>query len=94
MNSIIEKKPSKNELAKKICGLRDNPEGSLTADFPIDFGYICPKCGSESLEWSEYNTFCWCPVCNKDFPTCICIPELSKATDIYLQSVKTIKELL
>lgn len=80
---------SKNKLAKAICGTR--PTSGVSIDFPDDFGYVCPKCGN-SLEWSEYNTFCWCPTCNLDVPTCLCMPELDKATNIYLNSVNSLKE--
>ena len=85
-------KYSKNELALKICGLRNT--NGVSPDFPEDFDYMCPRCGNKHLEWSEYNTFCWCGKCNKDFPTCICMPKLDDATNIYLENIQLFINLL
>ena len=62
-------------------------------DFPCELGYHCPKCKYKNtvngeydtrLNWSEYEGFLWCSVCNKDYPSCLCMPDKDKATDIYL----------
>ena len=87
-------KLSKNKRAEKVCGLRPVIKDGIIIDFPEDFGYLCPKCGNKSLRWSEYNCFCWCEKCNEDFPTCLCIPPLEKATDIFLDSVETAKSVI
>lgn len=56
----------------------------VTVDLPCELGYMCPVCkvparkddGSfdERLHWSEYNGFLWCSVCNKDYPSALCVP--------------------
>ena len=83
--TIKTRKVSKNKRAEEIVGLRDIPEGSILFDQPCELGYHCPVCKykhfthgqmtwDERLEWSEYNGFLWCSVCNKDYPSCLCIP--------------------
>jgi hypothetical protein len=76
-------------------------------------GYHCPVCQyrhfqggqmiwDERLRWGEYNGFLWCSVCNKDYPSCLCIPMneypptyLKKksaadyAIEVYLDSVES-----
>jgi hypothetical protein len=76
-------------------------------------GYHCPVCQyrhfqggqmiwDERLQWGEYNGFLWCSVCNKDYPSCLCIPMneypptyLKKksaadyAIEVYLDSVES-----
>ena len=83
MNKMKLKAYSKNERAEKIVGLRNIPGGSIPFDQPCELGYHCPVCKysqtilgnyDERLEWSEYNSFLWCSVCNKDYPTCLCVP--------------------
>lgn len=85
---------SKNPLAEKVVGLR-NTDG-ISVDFPCEYGYHCPVCKyelcvggnyDERLEWSEYECFCWCSVCNKDYPTCLCVPDIGKAIEAYLQCI-------
>lgn len=80
---------SKNEKAEKVVGLRYVKEGMVIFDAPCELGYICPVCKNEQwddrLEWSEYNTFLWCSVCNKDYPSVLCQPDIDKAIDIYLE---------
>ena len=92
-------KNSKNKDAEKIVGLR--PTGGISIDQPCELSFHCPKCKyklvtkgnyDERLEWSEYNTFLWCSVCNKDYPSCLCLPDnLDGAIKIYLQSVQSVK---
>jgi len=79
------KSTSKNSRAGRIVGLRDMPKGAIPIDQPCELGYHCPVCKyehfqanamtwDERLEWSEYNGFLWCSVCNRDYPSCLCIP--------------------
>ena len=80
----MKKKYSKNKRAEQIVGLRDLPPNAIPIDQPCELGYHCPVCKykhfadgrnyDERLEWSEYNGFLWCSVCNKDYPSCLCIP--------------------
>lgn len=92
---------SKNECAEKIVGLRGK-QGCIDGiifDFPCELGYKCPVCKREDdqLEWSEYNGFLYCHICNKDFPTVLCQPDIDKAIKIYLNciedAIKRINEL-
>jgi hypothetical protein len=65
---------SKNERAGKLFGMR--PSG-IPIDCPCELGYQCPKCRivwDETLEWSEYNSFLWCPRCDFDYPSALCVP--------------------
>jgi hypothetical protein len=93
---------STNEQAEQVVGKRDLPENALIIDFPCELGYHCPVCEyplhvdgdyDERLEWSEYNAFVWCSVCDRDYPSCLCLPgDPVKATEIYLNSVKSALE--
>ena len=85
---------SKNARAEKICGLR--PADGMAIDFPCELGFICPRCGDvgEFLQWSEYNTFIWCEKCDTDYPSVLCMPEIEKATEVYLDCVKHMSNLL
>ena len=88
---------SKNERAKKIMGLRleGMPEGAIFIDFPCELGYVCPVCGAnyERLNWSEYNAFLWCEVCDKDYPSAFCQPDIDKAIETFLASVSDVVAL-
>jgi len=33
---------------------------------PIYFDIECHICKSRNTEWSEYESYIWCPECNKD----------------------------
>jgi len=86
-------KYSKNVEAEKIVGKRNIPKNAMIFDFPCELDYHCPICKYENetngefdtrLEWSEYNGFIYCRVCNKDFPSCLCTPNIDKAIKIYL----------
>jgi uncharacterized protein YbaR (Trm112 family) len=83
--TIKTRKVSKNKRAQEIVGLRDIPPNAIPIDQPCELGYHCPVCKykhfrgthmdwDERLEWSEYEGFLWCSVCNKDYPSCLCIP--------------------
>ena len=79
---------SVNEDAERVVGRRD--EGwtedrvPIPFDEPCELGYWCPVCRvpplkdddnfDERLTWSEYNGFLWCSVCNKDYPSALCVP--------------------
>lgn len=85
---------SKNERAEKIMGRR--LEG-IAIDLPCEFGYHCPVCEypltmgedyDERLDWSEYHGFIWCSVCNKDYPSALCQPEIDRAIETLLDTVE------
>jgi len=91
-------KYSKNAKAKEIMGLR--PTDCVAINQPCELGYHCPVCEypytidgnfDERLEWSEYNGFIWCRVCNKDYPSCFCHPNMDAKIDIFLEIVKDLK---
>ncbi len=87
---------SKNELAEVVMGKRVIPSGAMILDEPWELGYHCPVCKyelvypdgnpDERLTWSEYNGFLWCSVCNKDYPSCLCMPNIDKAIEIFLHT--------
>lgn len=90
-------KYSKNELAEKIVGKREVFENTIVITEPCELGYHCPVCKyeqivkgdfDERLEWSEYNGFIWCSVCNKDYPSVLCQPDIDKAIETYLSCVQ------
>jgi len=82
---MAENKYSKNPRAEKLMGLR--PEG-IPIDFPEELGYLCPRCGKKhTLQWSEYKSFIWCEACNEDFPSPLCMPDLKRATEIFLDVI-------
>jgi len=94
-------KYSTNELAEKIVGKRPEVNG-IMFDQPCELGYHCPKCKYKHttkgefdcrLHWSEYNGFLWCSVCNKDYPSALCQPDIDKAIETYLTSVLDAKKL-
>lgn len=78
---------SKNDLAERIVGKRDIPDNVIILDEPCELGFHCPVCDYEievdgefdmRLTWSEYNGFIYCYECNKDYPSCFCIPLTSR----------------
>jgi hypothetical protein len=85
-----EKRYSQNERAKEIVGLRRTD--CQPFDFPSELGYICPKNKNHRLEWSEYNGFIWCEDCNLDIPSCLCLKDIKRATDIYLDCLEDLKK--
>lgn len=91
-----------NKFAEDIVGKREIPEHSVIFDQPCELKYHCPVCKYESvtngnfderLLWSEYNGFIWCSVCNKDYPSVLCMPDVDKAIEAYLLCVRDAKEL-
>lgn len=72
---------SSNDRAKALMGLRRTDV--VAFDQPCELNYWCPVCEyddvadgeyDERLDWSEYNGFLWCSVCNKDYPSVLCVP--------------------
>jgi hypothetical protein len=100
-NALFDKMPnefSKNERAAEVMGMREG--GGIAIDMPCELGYHCPVCNyehiidgeyDERLQWSEYNSFLWCAVCNKDYPSALCQPNIDMAIDIFLDSVEQAK---
>jgi len=85
---------SKNERAGQLLGFRQKGEPVLE---PSELGYHCPVCKNapmveheydERLTWSEYNSFLWCEVCNRDFPSCLCLEDIEQAIAVFLDSVE------
>jgi hypothetical protein len=89
---------SKSERAKEIVGLRPVKPNTIIIDEPCELGYHCPVCKyeqvdakgnfDERLHWSEYNSFLWCQVCNKDYPSALCQPDVDKAIDAFLSTIE------
>jgi len=101
------KKVSKNDRARQIMGYRNQGHPGANALFcPAELGYACPICGedhADALEWSEYTAFIWCPNCNLDIPSCLCVkrnpPNLGQrpltpkkktilATEVFLDTIE------
>ena len=65
-------------------------------DCPGALGYHCPVCKYEitvggndaRLLWSEYNGFLRCGVCRKDYPLALCLTNIDRAIEIFLDSVE------
>jgi hypothetical protein len=77
-------------------------EGVIAFDQPCELGYHCPVCEytltdgenyDERLLWSEYNGFLWCEVCDKDYPSALCQPDIDKAIETFLSSVSQAQEM-
>lgn len=95
---------STNDRAKELMGERmdGRTTGVMPIDLPCELGYHCPVCKyrrqsngayDERLQWSQYNGFLWCAVCNRDYPSALCHPiKPSKwtagAIDIFLNTVQ------
>lgn len=88
---------SENKRAEKIVWLRKCDW--IIIDEPCELGYHCPVCEYPQIQWhwyderltrSEYNAFLRCSVCNKDYPSFLCMPDLDKATDLFLDYVESI----
>lgn len=72
---------SEHERAGEIMGFR--PTNVVPLDMPVEIGFWCPVCRvpspneegeyDERLQWSEYQGFLWCSVCNYDYPSALCI---------------------
>ena len=95
-SQTLDMEISKNELAEKVVGLRIIKPRTVIFDQPYELDFHCPVCEyvlsdegeyDERLEWSEYNGFIYCNECNKDYPSVLCMPDIDKATEIYLIAV-------
>jgi len=78
---------SVNERAERLMGRRLTPEqeaqGVIAFDQPAELGFWCPVCRveplvdgdyDERLHWSEYAGFLWCDICDRDYPSALCVP--------------------
>jgi hypothetical protein len=67
---------SKDQRAEDIFGKR-KPGTPLFC--PEELGFVCPVCNygdtftDGDLQWSEYNCMLWCPKCNLDIPSFLCV---------------------
>ena len=94
--SPLPKVFSENTRAGEVMGLR-GLGGAIPFDQPCELGYHCPVCKyqplvdgnfDERLFWSQYKGFLWCAVCNKDYPSCLCQPDLDAATKLFLDCIE------
>lgn len=88
---------SKNDRAGEVMGFRRTD--GMVINEPCEEGYHCPVCKypqtfegeyDERLSWSEYNAFLWCAVCNVDYPSALCMPDIDRAIGIFLDSVEAV----
>ena len=70
------------------------PTGKTPLEYPVELGYVCPVCKNNEgdyddlrLYWSEYECFLWCYTCDRDYPSCLCMPDIDTAIEIFLASV-------
>ena len=86
---------STNDLAAEIVGTRRDDQPPL--DRPSELGFHCPVCQyplfhddqyDNRLKWSQYNGFLSCSVCDKDYPSALCMPNADRAIKLYLLCVK------
>lgn len=86
---------STNDRAERAMGRRDDdgPIGIVPL-WPVEMGYSCPvhkqsiEVGPELLHWSEYNSFLWCELCDRDNPSALCATDLEHAVKVFLDSVE------
>ena len=69
--------------------------GKTPLNYPVEEGFVCPICKNKAgdyddlrLWWSEYECFLWCYKCERDYPSCLCQPDIDEAIRIFLASVK------
>jgi len=83
---------NKNKV-RAVMGLAEDKQ----AKTPLELGLECPdsylSSRSHWLDWSKYNGFVWCEGCKKDYPACLCLDDIDKATDLFLQSVESAKSI-
>ena len=103
-------KISKIKKAEKICGLRDRGTPfDLPCELDYNCPICHAKCKicsgeqktkelihDETLQFSEYNYFMYCPKCNIDIPSLLCLRANTKrAVEIYtkrfLEMIQIIK---
>ena len=87
-------------------------DGSTPINIPAELDYYCPICHKtckicdgtkkfkpihdETLEFSEYEGFMWCPVCEIDIPSFLCLRANTKEkvkiyTERFIDYFKVIK---
>lgn len=86
---------SKNERAGRLMGLRPD---AVALQEPSELGYRCPVCQNlprlpsgeldPRLTWSEYNAFVWCEVCDRDYPSCLCMGYIAAAIEVFLDCIE------
>lgn len=96
---------SKNKQAEKIVGFR---KAGTPFQLPCELDYNCPICHrhckdcetggilhDESLEFSEYDGFMYCPTCNIDIPFMLCLRANTKeSVEMYTKRfLKFIEEM-
>ncbi|MGO3878234.1 MAG: hypothetical protein ACTJHM_03755 [Agrococcus casei] len=87
---------STNDHAERVMGRRiiNGPVGVILFA-PVELGYSCPihkqsiEHSAETLHWSEYNSFLWCELCDRDYPSALCATDLDHAITVYLNSVES-----
>jgi len=93
---------SKDKEVEKVCGLRDP---GLAYQLPWELDYYCPICGKsptlekfdEKFDFSEYRYFMYCPNCDIDIPSFLCLKANTKEkvkmyTERYLAMIRDIKQ--
>lgn len=90
---------SVNDRAEKLLGRRDDdgPIGIVLFS-PSEQGFRCPvhqrtaeqEYEVQTLEWSEYNAFLWCELCDRDYPSALCCASTDplRAIEIFLDTVE------
>jgi hypothetical protein len=91
-------KYSQNQRAGELLGFR--PDNEVSINLPCEKGFHCPVCKynlvkpngeyDERLTWSEYNAFIWCSVCDHDYPSTLCMPDIDQAINIFLTTVEEV----
>jgi hypothetical protein len=83
---LVEPVFSTNDRAERVMGRRVSPDDEhvvIPFDSPCELGFWCPVCRvpplvdgeyDERLHWSEYRGFLWCEVCDRDYPSALCVP--------------------
>lgn len=92
---------SENAVAQALFGHRmeGRNEKVLVLFAPIEQDYTCPvhqqsiddEQQHQTLFWSEYNCFVWCSLCDKDYPSALCLNAdvpVDRKIKIYLDTVQ------
>ncbi len=89
-----------NPEAARVLGKREEDvgDGVLVVNMPCEEGFHCPVCDypqtvdgefDERLAWSEYRAMLWCYVCERDYPSALCVlGDPVRATEVFLRSVE------
>ena len=84
---------STSDRAEQLMGRRDEdrPVGVILFS-PAEQGYRCPvhaeqRISDDTLHWSEYHSFLWCELCDKDCPSALCCTDIDCGIDVFLESV-------